>query len=153
MAQWAKDICDEQWKMVKVTYRRYDKGSVYGGHLVFGAESLSRPGMSHSVYIQTTPRYAMMDENVRRGLTPQDLIHNHLVRVWSSDEFYKFGGCQYNQTVMGNALIPEFRQPKPEHDYEVSHSLWAVLAAFLESEGADRENFSRVMVFDNGEYI
>lgn len=142
------DICEEQSRMVKVTYSRYDKTSVLGSHFVFTVSSLSRPGKTHVVYIAANPRYYIDYPTDQR-----EAVEGGYLKLWSSDEWYKYGGCAYFETQAGIAMLPEFRVPtESAHDCFISHTVMAAVDFFLkyfgkEEESAVKEGFSKVMVW------
>lgn len=143
MTGFCLDICEYQYKLVKVEYL----GERDNRHR-FRVSSLSRPGMNHIVHVQLSHKYNMM-----RKVTPKEMVYEGLVRIYSSDEWFKFGGCAYNCTVLNAALYPFFRAPKTrDHDYVMSHTGLAVLDLISRmGAGVLKENFSRVMVFNESE--
>lgn len=139
--RWALPICETQYKRVKVDYLGL-RGDVHR----FRVSSLSRPGYTHLVLVQLSSLF-----NKRINLDAQKLIYEGLVKAYSTDEWFKYGGCAYYHTQLGVALRPEFRQPMyPQHDCVVSHTEWAVLDLLARlGPGVLRENFSTVLSFDD----
>lgn len=131
--------CPEHSKLVQVNYISFD-----GLTHKFEVSSLSRPGVTHSVYIRISQFYDSYE-------TPESLLKRGLVQCYSTDDFYLYGGCMYNCTRFKSALYPEFRAPKsPSHDYLCSHTLLAVLDVIIRMKpGSLEDSFSSTLCFDN----
>lgn len=132
--------CPVHAREVHVEYIGYDD---FSGVHSFRVSSLSRP-LSHTVNVRISERWTSKE-------TPESLLNKSLVQVYSSDEFFTFGGCNYNCTVRSASLFPEFRAPhSPSHDYLCSHTLLAVLDVLTGmGPGILQESFSKSLMFNN----
>lgn len=139
--RWCLPICELQYKQVKVDYLGFR-----GDSHRFRVSSLSRPGISHLVYVQLSYKF-----NRRINLTPEKLIYEGLVKAYSTDEWFTYGGCNYYHTQFNVALKPEFRKPMyPQHDCVVSHTELAVLDLLARvGPGVLKDNFSAVMYWND----
>lgn len=132
-------ICEAHSREVSVTYSGFDQRT---GIHEFRVSSLSRP-LTHIVQVRVSDRFHSNE-------TPESLLTKGLVRVYSSDEFFTYGGCAYNTTRFNSAIYPEFRVPRtPDHDYLCSHTLLAVLDTICRIGPNElEESFSRVLTFN-----
>lgn len=132
--------CSAHSREVSVTYSGFDP---YFGVHTFRVSSLSRP-LTHIVQVSVSQFYDAKE-------TPESLLRRGLVKVYSSDEFFTYGGCAYNCTQFSSALYPEFRAPRtPDHDYLCSHTLLAVLDTICRmGPGELEDSFTSVLHFND----
>lgn len=157
--KWSADVCEHQWYQVKCRYGRYDSTSPLGKHEVWYATSLTEPGTERVVYISPKGGWYVLSDAEKRAMTPEGLLAKGLVKYWSSSPWFKYGGGAYYATANGMDILSEFREPtESAHFTKVSHDLWAVLQAWLESEvdrlddeGFSKEGFSKVLIWCDSE--
>lgn len=118
MSVWCKSICEEDARLVRVRYL-----GCWDGVHKFRVSSLSRYWKEHTVEVRLSGKF-----NSTRVSSSEELVNRRLLKIWSSDEFFKYGGCAYNLTMVECALRPFFIAPRTsDHDYMVSHTALAVL--------------------------
>lgn len=89
------------------------------------------------------------------NLSPEQLCQGGLVRIFSNDPFFWYGGAAYNATVNNYGLVPCFIAPRyANHDYGMSHTAYAVLQLISRLGGGVLEtSFSKVLRWNGFEYV
>lgn len=114
--------------------------------------SVSSLSSSHTWTVQVQLSHKF---NVTSGLSPEALLQQGFVKLWSDDPFFTFGGCAYNLTLQGSCLYPFFRAPRfPSHDYGCSHTAFAVLQLLSHlGPGVLEESFSKVLRWTGSSFV
>lgn len=145
MTRFLPSECQAHAREVSVTYD-YSNDNVH----VFRVSSLSSSN-TWTVKVMFTAKY----NSLTMWLSPERMVSENYVKVWSDDPFWQWGGCWYNATVGGYALYPFFIAPTTQgHDYGMSHTAYAVLYLLSKrGSSAIKQKFSAQLRWNFNSYV
>lgn len=131
--------CASHARSVQVSYSGFRNNSHF-----FSVSSLSSSSV-WSVQVQLSHKFNLVSHP-----SPEQLLQQGLVRVYSDDPGFRYYGPAYYHTQLNCAIYPEFRAPHPPHDYLCLHTELAVLQLLSNlGPGVLTESFSQVLVWDD----